>query len=360
MAHQDRARSTTLVAAMLALTCSKSAETGSNDGSPGDGQGGAGGSSGAGGGASGGGGSAGDSGDGDAVDPGGLPEGDTGIAGRYPGDVGIAGDPDVIFADDFESYRSGKDLGAKWTAGVYHNADIEKTAANVFAGKQSLRFTSPKQTAGLSNSVARTVSPERDGLFLRWYGKFDTSFDVVGSSHNGGGIFAHNFVDGMATPGIPADGKNKFLIEYECWRGKTTEPNPGKLNVYIYHPEQRSMWGDHFFPNGEVLPFSSMPGDFGPDFVKRPNIVPDLGRWYEFEVMLQANTPGERDGRVALWLDGKVIADFKNLRLRDIPSLTIDRIALSLHTGSNPQGETYKWYDNVVAAKSYIGPMKKP
>ena len=51
------------------------------------------------------------------------------------------------------------------------------------------------------------------------------------------------------------------------------------------------------------------------------------------------------------------IADFGNLRLRDVASLTIDRFNLSFHAGQNPSGETKKYYDNVVAAKSYIGPM---
>jgi hypothetical protein len=164
-------------------------------------------------------------------------------------------------------------------------------------------------------------------------------------------------MDGMATPGIPADGRNKFLIEFESWRGEDSEPNPGNLNVYIYHPEQRSMWGDHFFPDGTVLPNSSMPGDFGPDFVARPNINPELGRWYTYELMLQANTPGMRDGRIAMWLDGALIADFRNLRLRDVETLRIDRFNLSLHIGSNTRSETRKLYDDVVAATSYIGPV---
>jgi hypothetical protein len=201
------------------------------------------------------------------------------------------------------------------------------------------------------------VSPELDVLFLRFYSRFDTTFDVVGSSHNGGGISAHYFVDGHATPGIPADGYNKYLIEYECWRGEEAEPNPGNLNVYIYHPAQRDIWGDHFFPDGTVLPNTSIPGNFGPDFVPRSNVVPELGRWYCYEVMLRANTPGLSDGRIALWLDGELIADFPNLTLREIETLTIDRFGLSLHIGSNRVAETRKWYDNVVAATSYIGPV---
>lgn len=294
------------------------------------------------------------------LDPGDLPFGDMGIAARHPGDEGIGDDEDVVFFDDFESYGSGDDLDSNWNAGVFWNADIESDSEHVRAGSQSLRFTAPRQDDELSNGVARTISPELDVLFLRWYGKFDASFDISGSSHNGGGISAHYYIDGRATPGIPADGMNKFLIEYECWRGEESETNPGSLNVYIYHPEQRSMWGDHFFPNGEVLPNSFMPGDFGDDFVPRSNITPELDRWYSYEVMLRANTPGERDGRIALWLDGELIADFPNLRLRDVASLTIDRINLSLHSGSNPNGETSKWYDNVVAAHSYIGPIYEP
>ena len=285
-----------------------------------------------------------------------LPFGDMGIAAHFPGDVGIAGDSTVIFADDFESYGDGGDLGRNWNAGVYHNSDIETAAAHVFAGSQSLRFTAPAQDVELSNGVARTVSPELDRLFLRFYSKFAANFDIFGSSHNGGGISAHYFIDGMATPGIRADGMNKFLIEYESWRGEAVEPNPGTLNVYIYHPAQRDNYGDHFYPNGDVMPNTSIPGDFGSDFVPRTNRVVDLDRWYCYEVMLQANTPGTRDGRVALWLDGELIADFPNLRLRDIASLTIDRFGLSFHFHSNPV-ETYKWYDNVVAATEYIGPV---
>ena len=288
-----------------------------------------------------------------------IPEGNNGIAAQFPRDENIATDPRVIFADDFEGYSSGTELGQRWDA-VYHNAEITTESANVFAGAKALEFLSPQQSAELSNGVARSLSPERDILFFRFYSKFDSSFDVVGSSHNGGGISGHYFVNGNATPGVPADGTNKFLIEFESWRGAANEPNPGRLNIYIYHPEQRSQWGDHFFPNGEVLPNTSIPGEFGDDFVARPNIVPELDRWYAYEVMLKANTPGERDGRIACWLDGVLIADFPNLRLRDVDTLKIDRFGLNLHIGSNPAGETRKWYDNVVVATEYIGPYFVP
>ena len=64
-------------------------------------------------------------------------------------------------------------------------------------------------------------------------------------------------------------------------------------------------------------------------------------------------------GRI-YWVDGELVMDFPNLCLRDIDDLKIDRFGLSFHIGSNPNGETRKWYDNVVAATAYIGPLAQP
>jgi hypothetical protein len=320
------------------------------------------------GGATGGGGSAGSTGKGGAAGAsstcaaaaGALPEGNCGIAVNYPGDLGIMGHADVIFADDFESYAKSADIAKRWD-NMYQNqyVGLATVAANIYAGKQALEFTLPQQAAELSDAVEKIVSPEVDVLFLRYYGKFQSPYQVTGSSHNGSSISAHYTVNGQSTPGVPADGKNKFLANLENWRDDTNTASPGQLNIYTYHPEQRSQWGDHFFPTGLVMPNTSLPFDFGPDFKSRPGIIPELDRWYSYELMVKANTPGMLDGRIAAWVDGKLVMDFPSLRLRDVASLTIDRFALCFHIYSNPNGESKKWYDNVVAAKSYIGPMVK-
>ena len=282
-----------------------------------------------------------------------LPEGTSGIAARYPSDTGIASDPAVIFADDFESYSGASGLTSRWTD-AYHTANIRLAteAANVFSGGKSLEFTVPQTSGEVSNTVAKVLNPGQDGLFLRYYARFDAGFNVSGSSHNGSTISAQ-----YCCPGVRADGQNKFLVSYEAWRDSTATANPGRLNAYIYHPDQRDIWGDHFFPTGTVLPFSSVPFDFGPEFVSRPDVIPVLGRWYCYEFMVRANSPGQRNGRIAFWLDGQLIADFPNLRFRDTTALKIDRFTLDLHVFRNNLAVARKWYDNVVAATSYIGPM---
>jgi hypothetical protein len=282
-----------------------------------------------------------------------LPEGNSGIAARYPGDVGIASDPAVIFADDFESYATAAGLSTRWNE-IFHstNVRIASESGTFPSGSKALELTVPKQSGEVSNNAVKYVNPGRDVLFLRYYAKFDTGFNVLGSSHNGGTISAR-----YCCPGERADGYNKFFVSYEAWRDATGTANPGELNVYVYHPDQRDVWGDHFFPTGRVLPFDRKPGDFGPEFVARPDVIPVLGRWYCYELMVKANAPGQRDGRIAVWLDGKLIADFPNLRLRETSALKIDRFTIDLHVGSNTLAVAKKWYDNVVAATSYIGPM---
>lgn len=284
-----------------------------------------------------------------------------GIADRYPGDAGIANDPAVIFADDFEDYAQPSDLTRKWDHFYQPSGTrLATEPENVFAGRQALEFTTPARQAELSHAMDKRISPELDVIYLRYYSKFQAPYDVVGSSHNGSSISAHYFEGNRATPGVRADGTNKFLVNLENWRGDTATPSPGRLNVYVYHPGQRDRYGDHFFPSGEVLPNSSQPFDFGPDFAARPDLIPELDRWYCHEIMVQANTPGQRDGRIMFWLDGVLAADFRNLRLRDVADLKIDRIQLCFHIGTNPSGETKKWYDNVVVARSYIGPIRRP
>lgn len=282
-----------------------------------------------------------------------LPQGNTGIAARYPSDAGIASDPAVIFTDDFESYSSAAGLTSRWNqAWNTANMRIASESGNFFSGNKALEMTIPRQSSEAGNVAAKSVSPKRDVLFLRYYSKFDVGFNVLGSSHNGSTIEAN-----YCCPGVRADGYNKFFVSYEAVRGETAIPTPGKLGIYIYYPDQRDVWGDHFFPTGVVSPFTNLPFDFGPEFVPHPDVVPELGHWHSYELMVKANTPGQRNGRIAMWLDGNLIADFPNLRLRETTDLAIDKFTIGLHVKSNTLAVAKKWYDNVVAATSYIGPM---
>ncbi|MFH1510838.1 MAG: dockerin type I domain-containing protein [Candidatus Woesearchaeota archaeon] len=282
-----------------------------------------------------------------------LPEGNNGIAASYPDDANIQSDPNVIFADGFESYTSASQLMTKWD-NYYQtgNARIATESGNVYSGIKSLEFTLPQTGSEIANEVSKRLSPAEDTLFIRVYTKFETGFSVVGQGHNGIGIKAN-----YPGPGNVPNGKDFFLVVLEN-SIYLDEADPGYTNLYVYHPEQRSQWGDHWYADGIVLPYSSNPGDFGQNFVSRQNFIPQTNRWYSYEIMVKANTPGQRDGRVAAWIDGNLIADFQNIRLRDVSTLKMDEFGLNLHCQSSSRSNK-KWYDNLVVARSYIGPMKQ-
>ena len=288
-----------------------------------------------------------------AQSPSPLPFGNNGIAAKYPDDANIKSDPNVIFADDFESYASESQLWGNWS-NIYQQQDVLITTdpANVFSGQRSLEMRVPAQTTEVGNAVEKHLNPTRDTVFVRVYTKFGAGYNVSGSEHNGISMSAQ-----YCCPGVPANGTNKFEVDVENSRDLTSA-NPGFTNSYVYYPEQRDLYGDHWFPNGTVLPFTNTPGNWGPYFVPRPNFIPVLNRWYCYELMVKANTPGLRDGRVAIWIDGTLIADFQNVRLRDVSTLMIDKVSLSLYIKANTvAADMVKWYDNVVVATSYIGPM---
>ena len=72
--------------------------------------------------------------------------------------------------------------------------------------------------------------------------------------------------------------------------------------------------------------------------------------------MVRANTPGQRDGEVKYWIDGKLVSDFPNLNIRSVSTLKMDEAHIGLHA-MHSERLNKKWYDNVVIATKYIGPM---
>jgi|GEM_PF-1918098 len=319
-----------------------------------------------------------------------------GIAALFPGDVGIGDHPDVIRADNFEGYSVWRDLTAGgWGVTNGENPAPEGThvlfsSENKVTGTQSLQLdlfarNSPRHT-GISLDLDQTQ--QQDLIFVRYYHKICTTYHVPPgiSNHNGTSVSSRYWSSGPAHmgPGKAADGTNKFLIQLE--NSAAAGYDGYSMKAYIYHPEQRynyegsvpipgmsarspgepwradgnyragEQYGDAFYPDGEVMPWNHWRGDYGPEFVPLPKFFVELGRWYCYELMIKANTPGERDGRITAWIDGEVIMDFPNMRLRDINDLKIDQVGFTFGSNVIPV-KTSAWYDNIVIATSYIGPI---
>jgi hypothetical protein len=72
--------------------------------------------------------------------------------------------------------------------------------------------------------------------------------------------------------------------------------------------------------------------------------------------MVHANTPGRNDGEVKYWIDGQLAGDFPDLNVRSLSTLKLDHAHVML-SAAHSERINKKWYDDVVIATKYIGPI---
>ena len=90
----------------------------------------------------------------------------------------------------------------------------------------------------------------------------------------------------------------------------------------------------------------------GPDENER--IVVKRDRWYCLEHMIQANTPGETDGELAAWIDGKLYIHYTGFRWRTSDEVKLKRFDIGVYVHQATRDNTV-WYDDVVLSTGYIG-----
>ena len=97
-------------------------------------------------------------------------------------------------------------------------------------------------------------------------------------------------------------------------------------------------WGNSFLPD------------------KQPNI--QRGQWICAEMMLLHNTPGQDDGEQACWINGQLLGHWKGINWRTSPTLWANALTLESYVTDRwtKQKTNIVCFDNVVIAKTYIGP----
>ncbi|MFV2069393.1 MAG: hypothetical protein ACC645_20715, partial [Pirellulales bacterium] len=96
-----------------------------------------------------------------------------GIAAKYQGDVGIANDPSVIFAENFETGGLAE-LATRWGHASNKNGKVQAFSEDVppgSAGRRSLQMTG---TLGENSGgdLYTVLKPGLDEAYLRFYTKF--------------------------------------------------------------------------------------------------------------------------------------------------------------------------------------------
>jgi hypothetical protein len=285
----------------------------------------------------------------------------SGIASRYPRDAGIATDPHVLKVENFEISNL-QTLTTRWTdvknvAGMSLTSDKPPASA----GTRALKITG----VGGSNDGGHLFAPLPQGqkrLFVRYYVKYASNHTYHHSSAWIGGYNpSTSWPQGGA--GTRPSGNDRFSVGFE-----PVDPNLS-YDFYAYwmrmHISGDGMyWGNHLI-NDQSL--------------RAPL------QWTCVEVMVQLNDPvGSYNGELAVWINGDQIthlgpgypngiwggggfhadpagAPFEGFQWRNDQNLLINWIWLEHYVTDEPAGSVSPiWYDDVVVATEYIGPISLP
>ncbi len=270
-----------------------------------------------------------------------LPEGE-GLAKAYPGDRGLSADPSVIFADAFADREALK--------GDWDEARNEDTVlALVDGGADGGHALLVTATLGENTGGGLTVwFSSADSLFIRFYTKFDEArcdyvhhFATLRANH---GLQGKDRWSGFGGAGLKPAGDERFSTALEPWGNWGKWKAPGKWNFYSYWHEMKASPDGKYWGNG---------------FRPREQETIAKGRWICTEFMLKHNTPGKRDGEQAYWIDGKLKGHWQGISWRESPTLMANAFTLESYVTDRwtKQKVNVVFFDNVVIARRYIGPI---
>lgn len=222
-----------------------------------------------------------------------IAEGRTGIAARYPGDVGIDKDPDVVFVESFEG--SVAEICSHWE--VAAGRPIMSRSDEVppgSGGKQSLlltRVAGGTQGYRDDGNLYRRLKNDHGGygydqLFFRFYMKFNKDHAPI--HHYGSGLIGFSPPTPWAQGGAGERPKGDAR-----W---TSQVEPGNFTSWNFYSYWQQMGGSP--PKGQTW------GNAFESGVPSRTVVKD--RWICLEIMVKMNDIGDSNGEQAYWLDGKL------------------------------------------------------
>jgi hypothetical protein len=308
-----------------------------------------------------------------------------GIASRYPGDAGIERDPHVVFVENFEE-ESREALWKRWESvsdrpGQSFSQDVPRGSS----GKQSLLMQREK---GSGAQLYRRLKNKAGGvgyekLFARYYVKFDRDCGEI-----------HHF-------GTCLGGNNPATAWPSVRAGQPTDP--GKSFWSGIEPFGKSWTWDYYTYWGDMRGSPPRGQTWGNSFVRDSALKVKKGEWICVEQMIKMNDPWDSNGEQGLWIDGKLISHlgkafprglwtydkftphrggngvrwdsqkgaperftvpqggvpFEGFHWRNLKELNVNFLWLYIYT-EKPEGHPIKvWFDDVVVATEYIGPISR-
>ena len=287
-----------------------------------------------------------------------------GIAASFPGDIGISKNKAVIFSSAFEDDFAG------WTS-VCATCDIVN-GDSLRNPTKVLRITATKNRDTGGDVILRLPEGE-DEMYLRFYAYFPKAT-----------VTPHHFVKIISYP-IPYFGGQA---------GK--KPGANKYMVLGIEPTKENTWNYYAYWMG-MHSWQTYRGD--PDTTRGPNAyygnvfkpgdqVPfKRDSWVCVEARVKLNDPGNSNGLLAFWIDGKKIGEwtkgyptgtwrsdqfvtsgadniapkpFEGFIFRTVDTLKINQVSLQWYVSQERANEgtaekNTVYFDHIVVARKYIG-----
>lgn len=270
-----------------------------------------------------------------------------GLARRYPGDEGIAADPDVFFADAFE----GRAIDSKWTPGMAAPAITlshdQEHGFQPLKGR-ALRVTIPKgQQLGLDlrYRFRDRHGSEPEEVYFRYYLRLAKDWLLASDGGKLPGLAGTYGQAGWG--GRPWDGNKGWSLRGSFGTNPPKEhPASGRvmLGTYAYHSKATATYGE-----GLQWSTGGLAGLIEPD------------RWYCIEQHVKLNSPGKNDGVLQVWVDGQLALSRSDIRLRDREGIRIEEVWMNFFHGGTKSAPValHAYVDNLVIAKRYVGPRSQ-
>lgn len=236
--------------------------------------------------------------DGGFVPDGNAPDssGGSGLAAKYPCDIGIEKDPAVVFTENFEE-GSVAAVTARYEdknpGGITLAADVPPKSCGKASGKFYADPSAP--TADLY----KKLTPGFDELWVRYYAKYQKGIQW---HHTGVGIGGYNPPSNwpLGQAGLKPNGDDRFSIRFEPMEADGS-PNP-RMDFYDYWMKMHSWM---------AVPMGNM-AYYGNSLIhKNASVAPD-DTWtcVEIHVKLNPNPANGAGAELGVWVNGNTLAHF--------------------------------------------------
>ena len=151
-----------------------------------------------------------------------------------------------------------------------------------------------------------------------YYIRFPSGFDF----RRGGKL------PGISSYNITASGGNQGTAGISSFTARLMWQQGGNITPYAYTAENLSRWGTTYGTGfGSSLPITT-------------------NTWYKIEQVVTMNDVGKNNGRCAIWMNGILLCDIRDIIWRTVDSLQIEGVFMSSffggHTGVDGSDDTYE------------------